>query len=371
MRGAIRLFKIAGIDIKIHYSWWFIFLLLTWSLSTALFPAMVGNQSFLTYWTMGIVSSFLLFVSVLLHELSHSLVAIARKIKVETITLFFFGGVSGITKEDIKPMSEFLMAIAGPLFSLFLAGVFYFTTNSLNDVIWKGITLYLFQLNMILGLFNLVPGFPLDGGRVFRAILNGWLKDLRKATKIAATGGKIFAGVLIILGIFGLFNGFGNGLWFFLLGAFLYFIAGVSYEQVVISQVLTKVPVQEIFSKDFKKLPAKLNFSQFVRRYAHAHQDAFIVKSKNSYKILNLHMLDKLPRKAHKLITLDDISLPLSKVKTLNKSDNAYTAFKILNEQKSNVIPVIHKGKLIGICSKKAIVARLLWSLRFEKLAKS
>ena len=194
MNNSMKIFRVFGIDIKLHFTWWFVFALIAWSLSSAFFPHYFPDQTQTMYWSMGITASLLLFVSVLLHELSHSLVARAKNIKVESITLFFFGGVAGITKEDMKPSSEFLMAIAGPLFSLVLAGIFFVIWKINGNVFWTAITYYLWQLNLILALFNLVPAFPLDGGRAFRAILRAYFKDLKKATRIAVIGGKLFAG---------------------------------------------------------------------------------------------------------------------------------------------------------------------------------
>src|SRR3989344_4445971 len=204
MRGAMKLFRIFGIDVQLHFSWWFVFALLAWSLSSSFFPQYFPGFENKTYWFMGIISVLLLFLSVLLHELSHSLVAKAKKIKVDSITLFFFGGVASIDDEDIKPSAEFLMSIAGPLFSLLLFGIFYLIYSLNGNIFWTAITFYLYQLNLILAIFNLVPGYPLDGGRAFRAILHAYYKDLSKATRIAARGGKLFAAVLIFMGIVGL-----------------------------------------------------------------------------------------------------------------------------------------------------------------------
>ncbi len=145
MVKTLKIMKIFGIDVRLHYSWWFIFLLLTWSLATTYFPEFYKDASTLTYWLMGLSAAVLLFLSVLLHELSHSLVARARNIKVESITLFFFGGVAGITKEDMKPSSEFLMAIAGPLFSLVLGIIFLLINLSNGNGIISAITQYLYQ----------------------------------------------------------------------------------------------------------------------------------------------------------------------------------------------------------------------------------
>ncbi len=317
MRGAYKIFRIFGIDIQIHYSWIFIFFLLSWSLASSYFPQISPGLNNSMYWFMGIVAALLLFVSVLLHELSHSLTAKAKKIGVESITLFFFGGVSGIKKEEMKPSSEFVMAVAGPLFSFVLAGIFYLLFRWDGNVIITAITKYLFQLNLILGIFNLVPGYPLDGGRALRAILYAYFKDLRKATRIAVTGGKIFAALLFVLGLIGLLQGLGNGLWFILLGGFLYFIAGASYEQVVIKEVLETFRIKELV----KPLPELLNpmmkFSEFVKKYSNSEQDTFIVRLGNGYGLFDAKKVDHIPAAMQKSLTLEKVSVPFSKIGVL------------------------------------------------------
>src|SRR3989344_6139528 len=174
MDRSTKIARLFGINIYLHYSWWIIFVLLAWSLATQYFPQFYPEFSPKTNWSIGILSALLLFVSVLLHELSHSLVARIYKIKVDSITLFFFGGVAGIDREDLKPRSEFFMAIAGPLFSFLLAGLFYLLYRLDGNSLLTAVSAYLYQLNLVLGLFNLVPGFPLDGGRAFRALLYGY-----------------------------------------------------------------------------------------------------------------------------------------------------------------------------------------------------
>ncbi len=363
-----RLFRIFGIDIKLHFSWYFIALLIAWSLSSAFFPQILPGKTTATYWIMGIVAALLLFISVLLHELSHSLVAKAKNIGVESITLFFFGGVAGITKEEMKPADEFQMAIAGPLFSLVLSGVFYLI-HALNGIdVVAAITQYLYELNFILAIFNLVPGFPLDGGRAFRAILYWHYKDLKKATYIASKGGKFFAGVLIVLGIFGLFSGTGPGLWFILLGGFLYFIAGVSYEQVVIKETLGKIPLTELFisAAKVKVLSPELKLTVLLRTPAFQDEDFFIVKrGKIVWGLLDMQRLDKIAPE----VTVQHIAIPFSQLKAVTKADNAYTAFRLLGEQNVEALPVLEKekGKLLGLVSKRRIMRRLVWGLKTGK----
>jgi Zn-dependent protease len=367
MRRATKLFKVFGIDIQIHYSWWFVFILLTWSLSTAFFPHYFPEYKILEYWFMGVIASLLLFVSVLLHELSHSLVARARKIKVESITLFFFGGVAGITKEDMKPSSEFMMAIAGPLFSFVLAGIFFLIFKLNGNGIVTAITFYLYQLNLILAIFNLVPGFPLDGGRAFRAILYAYYKDLRKATKIASMGGKFFAAMLIILGFYSLFSGVGGGLWFILLGGFLYFIAGVSYEQVVLREILASVKINEILVKDYEMLDPEMKFKDFVKKYAKSGSPLFIVKGKDYEGVLDIRLIQKLPPKMQSVVSVKQLAFPIKDKDAVKIDDSAYKAFRKLGALKTDILPVIKGKKLVGVINQEAIMNRIAWELKFGK----
>ncbi|MBI2146607.1 site-2 protease family protein [Candidatus Woesearchaeota archaeon] len=315
---------------------------------------------------MGILSSLLLFVSVVLHELSHSLVAMAKNIKVQSITLFFFGGVAGIEKEDMEPGAEFMMAIAGPLFSLLLAGVFYFINAYSGNVLLSAITSYLYQLNFVLAIFNLVPGFPLDGGRAFRAILFAYTKDLVKATRIAAAGGKVVAGLLLILGIFGMVTGTGGGLWFILLGAFLYFLAGMSYEQVVIKEALRNVTVKEIMKTKFSALSPTMTIQEFFRKYPAVEDEVLLVKGKQFTGLLSLNQISAFPEHA----TLQQVSRPLAQVKGLRLQDTAYTAFRGFAEQQIDLLPVIEKGKICGLVTKNAVLHHLQWELRYTTMAR-
>lgn len=378
MRGARKILRVFGIDIFIHYSWWFVFILLTWSLASSFFPNLCSGELMegisilgcadlpkLQYWIMGAVASVLLFVSVLLHELSHSLVARLRKIKVDSITLFFFGGVAGIESEDLKPSAEFFMAVAGPLFSLFLAGIFYLIFRLNGNDFWTAITFYLYQLNFILALFNLVPGYPLDGGRAFRAILHHYYKDIKKATKIAAAGGRIFAVFMIVTGLLSIFGGGFGGLWFVFLGGFLYFIAGVSYEQVIMKEVLSKVSVRDILVKRYLALDPEMKFYDFIQENIGSDEDVFLVKGKNFSGILDLRTLGGIDQRMQKSLKVKQLSIPLSEVKSINVNNNAYTAFREFAEQKVDMLPVMDKKNFLGFVTRRAVMNRLVWSLKY------
>lgn len=365
MRGTIKIFHIFGIDVQLHFSWWFVFAILAWSLSTSYFPQYFPGFENSTYWLMGIISVLFLFLSVLLHELSHSLVAKAKRIKVESITLFFFGGVASIDDEDLRPSTEFLMAIAGPLFSLFLFGIFYVIHSLNGDPFWTAITFYLYQLNLVLALFNLVPGYPLDGGRAFRALLNAYYKDIKKATKIAVLGGRCFAIFLILFGIISITSGSGGGLWLILLGGFLYFIAGVSYEQVLVKDILSKINVKTVLVKNVAILEPSMRFSEFLEKYQDRDEEVFMVKNASFSGILDFNNLGAIPSKMQKVISLKQLALPFSKIGVLRGGDSAYTAYRKFSEQNLDFLPVMERSNLLGFVTKRKVMQRLILSLKF------
>ncbi len=313
---------------------------------------------------MGLLAAILLFASVLLHELAHSLVAKAKNIPVESITLFFFGGVAGIHREDLKPSSELQMALAGPLFSLFLAGVFFLINHTDGSGIVAAVTFYLYQLNLILAIFNLVPAFPLDGGRAFRAILYAYYKDLKKATKIAAYGGKFFAGVMILFGIFALIGGEGSGAWFIFLGGFLYIIAKASYEQVVIREALAHISVSELMAKPTILSPT-LKFPEFVEKYKNTVEEAFVVSDNRFVGILDTQRIEQTSPEARAKLPLKQLAKPLTSIKHLQTKDSVYTAYRLFSEENLELLPIYENNKLRGFITNNQLMHRLTWNLKY------
>ncbi|MBS3116768.1 site-2 protease family protein [Candidatus Woesearchaeota archaeon] len=366
MNGTTTIFRVSGIEVRIHYSWWIIFVLLSWSLATAFFPLHFPGLTKIEYGGMGIISALLLFCSVLLHELSHSLVAKAKKIQVENITLFFFGGVAGITTEEMKPSTEFLMALAGPVFSFVFSGISYVLFLAKIQIYITTIAFYLYQINFVLALFNLLPGYPLDGGRAFRALLSYYYKDLKKATRIAVKGGKIVASSLIILGIWSFFTNSGSGLWFIILGGFLYFIAGLSYEQVILREVLKPILVEEVIIKKCPVVDAEMKIGDFVTKFRKENQQVFFVKSKTFQGILELEDLGNISEKIKEGRNVKTLAKPLSAVQEIQKKDTVYNALQKLSEQGRKALPVVEKGKVVGIITREAIHNRLLWELKIQ-----
>src|SRR5947209_5913214 len=270
MLGSFRIGKIAGIEIDINVSWFVILVLLTVSLATGWFPLLYPGWSTATYWVVSFISALVLFVSVLLHELAHSLVARRRGLPVKNVTLFIFGGVSNIEQEPKSPGIEFQMAVVGPLTSLVIGIVCFLLQLPLrgSNSPLEGILFYLAVTNILLGVFNLIPGFPLDGGRVLRSIVWRLTGNLRQATRIASLTGQIIAYLFILLGIWIFFVGdILDGIWFGFIGWFLLSAAQSANAQGMLTSVLRGVTVGEVMNPKPATVPANISLQQLVDAY--------------------------------------------------------------------------------------------------------
>jgi Zn-dependent protease len=281
LQNSFRLFTIRGIEVGIHYSWLIIFLLLTWSLSLFLFPGLAPGQDALTYWVMGATAALLLFVSVLVHELAHSFMAQARGLAARSITLFIFGGVSNLGGEAKQPSTEFLVAIVGPLTSFALAVVSFGIFSALGGELLvapgeqltlgpaTAIAFYLAFINVVLGVFNLIPGYPLDGGRVLRSILWTATGSVRRATEMAATVGRLVAWGLFGLGIFLVLatpNVIG-GIFMAAIAWFLHNAAANSVQQVVFETRLGRIRAREIVRDDDTTVSPEMTITELIEEY--------------------------------------------------------------------------------------------------------
>ncbi len=356
----VRVGRVFGIDIYLHYSWFLIFLLLAYALATSFFPGHFPNLSAIEYYGIGIASSLLLFVSVLLHELSHSLVAKARNIEISKISLFFFGGIAHMNEKGITAQTELMMALAGPGFSLAFAGACFalLRITSLPLYIYA-VVFYLANINLILAIFNLVPGFPLDGGRAFRAIVWMITGNYEKSTYIASRGGKFFGVVLIFLGIFNIIvvSNFG-GLWLLLIGGFLYFLAEMSYEQVVIKKSLFRIPVNRIMLKRFASVSPEMSIDNAISRiFINAGQEIFpVMQGKNFLGLVSLDKIRELPVAMRAKLKIKSIMKSKSLVKKIKSTSNLYDALMHMVKKNVALLPVIEKGRLVGILTRDAVL---------------
>ena len=242
----VQIARVRGIPIYLHFSWVIVFGLIVWTLSTGYFPAQDPDLPASSYWAKGIVASVLFFVSILLHELGHAVVGARHGLRTQSITLFIFGGIAQLEKDPKDGRAEFWMAAAGPLVSLTLAGVFYVCAIlPLAGPSTAAVAKYLAMINLLLALFNLVPAFPMDGGRLLRGALWGPLGKAR-ATQIASGAGTFFAFFLILTGVFTLLRGDPlAGVWYILIGWFIKEASAASYQQVRLDEALRGLTVRD------------------------------------------------------------------------------------------------------------------------------
>ena len=364
MKATFRLGKIFGIQIGVHYSWLFIFILITWSLAASYYPAVYPDFSTATNWILGALSGLMLFASVLVHELGHSVVAQRRGIPVKSITLFIFGGAASITKEADTPGAEFSMAITGPATSFVLAGIFwliYFVVSDASQVV-GAIALYLAQINAILGVFNMVPGFPLDGGRVFRSILWAVTKDFRRATRIATGTGQGFAYFLIVggIGVAFLF-GFLGGLWLALIGWFLANAASASYRQTVITELLREGRVKDIMATDFRSVPPDLSLQQALHDYIMQYNQRAlpVVRGQKLEGLVTMTDIKKKPREQWSSVLVSEVMTGAGELKTVGPEDGLNTVIQLMESGDLNQLPVISGQKLVGLVSRSDLIRYL------------
>jgi Zn-dependent protease len=352
--GGIPIGRIFGISIRIHISWFIIFGLVTWLL-TVTFPP---QWTLTTRVIAALITSILFFASVLLHELMHSVVAIRNKIPVSSITLFIFGGVSQITEEPHEPGMEFRIAAAGPATSLGLGGIMWglwLVIPSSADVV-RGVINWLAYINLALGAFNLIPAFPMDGGRVFRSIIWWRTRDIRRSTRIASQTGRFIALLFIFVGIYlFFFTAYGfNGLWLALIGWFLYTAASSSYRQLILTQALQGHSAKEIMTRDCSQIQPDMNIDKLVNDVVlPSGKRCFIVATDNDLQgMITLQEIKDVPQAERATRTTGQIMKPLTELKTVTPDEDLGTVMRILTEQNVNQVPVVEKGKLVGMIGR-------------------
>ena len=363
LRG-LHLLRIGGIQIIIDYSWFIIFFLVIYSMAESYFPT--TNRHFTTpqYWLMGIVAATLLFASVLLHELAHSFVALKQGIQVTSIRLFIFGGVAQVSSEPRTGRHEFLIALAGPAASMALG--FFFAL--IYAVLWlsgrlapvAAVTWYLAMANVILAFFNMIPGFPLDGGRILRAILWDRWDDMARATKVVSKLGNAFALFLIVLGVlqFLLTQSLISGLWFIFIGLFMKQSAAGSYQAVVLRQALAGVQIRQIMTEQIVGVDWLTSVDELVRDYVYKHQFTnFPVFNRDEFLgMVSLDEVKQVPKELWAFKQVRDIMTPVEHVPSLKPTDDATEALAKMVSDDLGRMPVIEDGHLVGIVSRRDIM---------------
>lgn len=362
--SSLRIAEIAGIRIGVHYTWFVILALLLLSLTT-LFRGMYPDWSQTTVFAAATVAALLFFVSIVLHELGHSLVAIARGIPVHSITLFIFGGVAQSEEDADTAATEFWVAIAGPLVSFALAATFYVASLVLSDLSQVAATAaeWLATINLVVGIFNLVPGFPLDGGRVFRALVWGATGDAVKGMRWAVRGGRTVAMTLMLLGVW-TFLSTGlliNGLWLVAIGWFLMSAAEASGTQFVLKRVLEGVPVRQVMRRDVPRVPGQINLEQWVDEYVFpTGQRAYLVmEGPDVIGLLTLSDARKVARADWALTPVWDVMTPLKDLRVVTAETGAIEALQIMEQASLNQVPVVRDNVIEGWVDREKLLRML------------
>lgn len=367
MHNSFSLGKIKDIEIKIHYSWFLILFLIVWSLASFYFPANYPGWSELAYWLSGGVAAVLLFISVLLHELAHSLVGRRKNIIVKSITLFVFGGVAEMVTEPKHPADEFKMAIAGPFASIILSAIFWLLSGFDLGLAGGAIAYYLFLINGMLAIFNLAPAFPLDGGRVFRSALWAKYGDIDRATRRAVTMSRFIAFLFTIWGIVLLLeNNFLGGLWIILISWFLLQAAGSSLKQQMMEDVLVQIKIEKMMEKDFKNVPPSMLLKDLAKAFLDWKQGGFPVEENDRLVgIVTIQDLRQAPRKKWPKLTVAEIMTSAEKLTTIRPSDTAYDAFLKMANNEFGRLPVVLDNKVVGLVTRNSII--LLLAVKCDK----
>jgi len=373
MKSSFRLFRIAGIDIGIHYTWIFIFILISWSLAQGVFPQQHPDQLKAINWVMGIITALLLFVSVLLHELAHSLVAKARGMGVSSITLFIFGGVSNLEEEPEKPRTEFAMAIVGPLTSLVLGiicwGVVSFLTGtrvSFLDLFGgsqyqtnvESVIGYLAWINITLAIFNLIPGFPLDGGRVLRSILWGSTGNLVKATSTAGRVGQFIGWAMIAFGLYQALSGnFLGGLWIAFIGWFLNTTADASRKEITLRERLSHIKVRELMNPDIVTIRPETIVEEMVMNiFRKQHGRAVpVCQDGRLIGIATITDVKKIPQDKWASTPVKQM-MTTGPLYTVSPEDNLNTALGLIAQHDINQVLIKEQDRCVGVLSRADII---------------
>jgi len=367
-KNQIRLGKIYGIPLTFDFSWFLIILFVTWILAVSYFPSEYKGWSEISYWIVGAVTSILFFVSVLLHEIGHSVVAKKYNYQVKQIKLFIFGGISEIREEPRNPSEEFFIAVAGPAITLLLAGIFYAAAFLFQSNIYLyALFHYLGLINLILGVFNIIPGFPLDGGRILRALIWKKKKDFDKATKIAAGIGRLFGFVLIMFGFLEMMAGFiADGIWMSFIGWFLESAAFAQVQKEKLSKFLDGHFVSEAMTRAFGLVPADTTISEFIQNEILVrHRRAFIVEEGGNYLgLLTIHDIKKIPKDKWNVVKVTQVMKPLDQIKKVDVDFPLSETLKEMDKKGVNQLPVFEGDKIVAMLNRESIFSFLTDSNR-------
>ena len=361
MKAQIKLGKVLGVELGLHYSWFVIAFLIMFSL-VAQFHAVNRDWSEAVVWSSAILTSVLFFAALFAHELSHAMVARARGLPVHKITLFLLGGMAQLEQEPADAATEFWMALAGPLSSAAIGVVLLALARSLGWIAWTpartpgiAILVWLGYINLALGAFNMIPGFPMDGGRVLRGIAWWITGDADRSTRIAARLGQLVGMVFIAFGIFSFFGGGGfNGLWFALIGWFVLQSAGASLLQLRVGSTLRGMRVRDVMSRDCPSIDGSMTLQEFVdEQLLKTGRRCFLVVDEQHVEgLITAQEVRSIERARWPVVSVHEAMKPIDNVHSLSPDAPAMQALETMGSQDVNQLPVVVDGRLEGIVTR-------------------
>lgn len=363
IKTGISLFKLAGFQVSLDWSWLFLAVLITWSLAVGYFPSKYPDLAGFHYLIMGILGAAGLFLSIILHEFCHSLVGRHYGMPILGIKLFIFGGIAELGENPKSPKAEFFMSFAGPLFSIVFAAALYFLSIFLSDhhvfIEIYGVIFYLSMINFALGIFNLLPGFPLDGGRILRSLLWWWKNDLKWATQIAAGVGRFLGFLMIFLGVFFLIQGnFISGIWMGLLGLYLQSISRSSYDQVILDEVFQNIPIKR-YTKGHPIIVGPKNTLQDVITnyfYKYFYKLYPVLDQNILIGFLSIEDIKGISEESRNIMTVDQIMQPISSDVVVDVNTPTLEVLHRMTSQGVTRFIVTEENKLYGIITLKDLM---------------
>jgi len=358
---SVKIGRIQGINIKLDYSWFLVFLFITWSLANNYLPSQYPGKPGNFYWIIGGVSALSLYLSILVHELAHSTIAKRSGLDITNITLHFFGGVAQIDEESTDPETEAYMAIAGPITSIVVGGLFlvlYYTLGAGVPDALEAVLRYAGYVNIGLALFNMLPAFPMDGGRVLRAILWKRNDNLIKSTRTASTVSNVIGVIFMMFGFYGIFStGSPDGLWLIFIGLFINSSSKMGLSQTIISEALGEMTVREIMTGEVRTVEADASIQRAVDEWfsAHKHQGYPVVEDGELVGIITIEDVRNVDSDRRDSVRVRDVMKTRDELVTISPDEKAADALMLMASKNVGRLPVMEDGKLVGIITRSDI----------------
>ena len=360
--GSLRIGRVFGVELRVHFSWLIVFALVTWTLATGYFPAYHPDLPAASYWAKALVAALLLFLSILIHEMGHALVALRHGIAIRSITLFIFGGVAQLEKDAGDGDTEFKVAVIGPVVSLVLAALFYLgSAAGAPGSGARGIARYLALINLVLALFNLLPAFPLDGGRVLRGLL--WRSyGKARATQVAAGAGTFFAYLLMAAGALRFFGGDGiGGMWYVLIGWFLKDASAGTYQRVRLDETLRGVTVADAMLTEPATLPPDISLAEAAREhFMRSGYGAYpVVRDGRPVGLLGLRDLLQHPPEERESVSVQAAMTPAGEQVVASPREPLLSAMAKMSRPGGGRLLVVDDGRLVGLLTRGSVLRQV------------